>query len=124
MERALMMKTLLLNSEGDFVFEQGSFFMAENDLEIAQSVSFILGTAKGEWFLNPDLGLDREALLTKNFNESLARDSIIEALSYETRITAVEEIKFSKLGRTLFADIVIRKQDDTTLQLEGVSVFA
>jgi phage baseplate assembly protein W len=118
------MKTILLNSEGDFVFEQGSFLMVENDLDLAQSVSFILQTAKGEWFLNPDLGLDRDALLAKNFNESLARDSIIEALSYESRIMAVEEIKFTKLGRSLFVDLVVRKQDETTLQLEGVSVLA
>jgi phage baseplate assembly protein W len=124
MERGLIMKTILINSEGDFVFEQGSFFMAENDLEIAQSVSFILQTAKGEWFLNPDLGLDRDALLAKKFNESLARDNIIEALSYEPRISAVEEIQFSKLGRTLLVDLVIRKQDKTTLRLEGVSVLA
>lgn len=118
------MKTLLLDETGDLVLEQGSFLWIEGDEELAQSVRMILGTAKGEWFLDEEFGLDREPIFVKKFNENEARDSIIEALSVEPRIASVEEMKFTREGRVLSVDLTLRKQDGETLYVQGVNLVA
>ncbi|KZE66996.1 hypothetical protein AWM68_19845 [Fictibacillus phosphorivorans] len=118
------MNSILLNPDGDFVFEQGSFLMVKEDEELAQSVRMVLQTALEEWFLNEEFGLNREVFLNKLFNENEARDSIIEALSLENRISLVEEIKFKKVGRKLLIDLVLLKNDNTSLLIEGVNLNA
>lgn len=116
------MKTLLLNQEGDLTLIQGSFLWVEGDEELAQSVRIILGTAKEEWFLDEAFGLNRDPLFAKRFNEIEARDSIIEALTAELRIAAVEDITFRIEGRVLFVDLKLRKQDGETLRVSEVSM--
>ncbi|MGM0806530.1 MAG: DUF2634 domain-containing protein [Bacillota bacterium] len=118
------MKSILLNEQGDFVFKQGSFLMVEGDEELAQSVKVILQTAKDEWFLDEDFGLNREPLFSKRTNENEIRDSIIEALIVEPRISAVENISFRKENRVLFVDLTLRKQDGEILQVGGVDINA
>jgi phage baseplate assembly protein W len=114
------MKTLLLNQEGDFVLEQGSFLWVEGDEELAQSVRVILQTRLGEWFLNLGLGLDRNTILGKNFNEVEAKSSIIEALAEEPRISGVEEITFTKTGRELSVSLKLLKENGEVLLLTEV----
>ncbi|WP_416730311.1 DUF2634 domain-containing protein [Fictibacillus sp. JL2B1089] len=118
------MKSIMIDAYGDLVFEQGSFLMVKDDEELAQSVRIVLQTALEEWFLNEGFGLNRETFLTKTFNETEARDSIIDALSVEDRISSVEDIKFSKVGRSLLINLVLIKNDNTSLLIEGVNVGA
>lgn len=116
------MKSLLLDETGDIVIENGTFVMAEGDDELAQQVRIAWQTAKGEWFLDPDEGTNREPLIAKQFNENNARDSLIESLTGLTEPIDVETLSFSREGRTLFVDAILRKQGGTTLTMEGVQL--
>lgn len=113
------MRTLALEG-GDLVFENGMLRTVEGDAELAQSIENILATAKGEWELDEEHGLDREAILGKSLNESEATDAIIEAVTQDERIASVENIRYSfnKAIRTLSVSMTLRKQDETTLELE------
>lgn len=102
------------------MFESGTLQTVEGDAELAQSIENILATAKGEWELDEEYGLDRDAILGKTLNESEAADAIIEAVTQDERIASVENIRYSfnKATRTLSVGMTLRKQDETTLELE------
>lgn len=118
------MKTLAMRN-GDLVFENGELQMLEGDAELAQSVEILLSTAKGEWFLNLETGLDRTAIFNKRFNETEIKDSIITAMEQEPRIATVENIILKKEGRTLIMDdLLFTKAEGGEITLEGVNVDA
>ena len=113
------MRTLAMK-DGDLLFERGSIKIYEGDEELAQAVSHCLSTAKGEWFLDEDYGLDRDAILGKGFNESEATDAIIEAVTQDERIERVPSIEFyfDKPTRTLRIEMTLQKTDGETIELE------
>lgn len=114
------MKSILLTNEGDFQLNEGSFSWIEGDLELAQSVRVLIQTRKGEWFLNEEHGMDRTSILGKNFNANETKSDIIEVVSQEPRIAAIEKIDFVTLNRVLYVDLTLRKDDGTTLTLQEV----
>lgn len=116
------MKSFLLDSSGDYVIRNNEFVLIEGDEELAQCVRVLLQTSKEEWFLDTDLGLDRETIFSKQFNEVNAKDSIIETVLQESRIESVEDITFSKTGRLLEISLSLLKADGELLNVEGVSV--
>lgn len=113
------MRTLALEN-GDFVMQNGTFATLSGDEELAQSVENTLATAKGEWFLDEEHGLERDALLGKGFNEGEATDAIIEAVTQDERVESVENIVFSfdRQTRTLKVNLSIRKADEEVIDLE------
>lgn len=114
------MKALKIDNSGDWVMENGEFVVIEGDEQLAQEVRISIETLKGEWFLNPDEGMDREPFLGKNFNENNARSSIIESLMNTSEPLSVEQITFTTMKRVLYVDITLRKEDGSTLVVEGV----
>lgn len=113
------MRTLQM-SQGDLVLEKGNLAIVEGDDELNQSTAHGLRTALGEWFLDEEFGLDRDALLGKGFNENEATDAIVECVTQDPRIARVESITytFNKTTRTLSVFMRIVKQDETTLEVE------
>lgn len=77
---------------GDLVFEGGELLMIDGPDELAQSAQLTLGTNKGEWFLDPDLGIDFDVFNAKRPSIEAMRDEIRAGLQQEPRITTVEEI--------------------------------
>jgi hypothetical protein len=116
------MKSLLLDENGDLVFQNGDFVWVEGDEELAQQVHITLKTVKEEWFLDMDEGLDREPIFAKILKENEARDSIIEAIGQVQGISGVENITFTRSGRVLSIDLAIRKEDGEVVQLQEVEV--
>lgn len=114
------MKSFKLDENGDFVLQNGSFVMVEGDDELAQQATIAIKTSKGDWFLDPDEGTDREPLFAKIFNESEAKESIIESLEELSEPVTVEEITFSRVNRTLSIDLTLAKEDGSLLNVEGV----
>lgn len=114
------MKALKIDETGDFIMENGSFVIIEGDEQLAQEARISIETLRGEWFLNPDEGMDREPFLGKSFNENNARSSIIEALMNTSEPLRVEQVTFTTIERVLFVDVSLRKEDGSTLFVEGV----
>lgn len=116
------MKSFKLDANGDLVFENGSFVMIEGDEELAQQARISIKTEKGEWFLDPDEGMDREPIFAKLFNETDAKDSIMESVIGTSEPLVFESIDFNRdtRSRKLTVDIIMRKEDGEALTLEGV----
>lgn len=114
------MKALKIDASGDWVLENGSFVVIEGDEQLAQEVRISIETLQGEWFLDPEEGMDREPFLGKRFNANNARSSIIESLMNTSEPLSVEQITFITIERVLYVDITLRKEDGSTLSVEGV----
>lgn len=54
------MQDILLNSEFDLSFSEGDFLVGDSDL---QNKTLLLGTNKGEWKENPDVGVGLQSWL-------------------------------------------------------------
>lgn len=109
---------------GDFVVNEGDLVMVSGDEELIQSVLSILLTRKGEFSLDPEYGLSHETIFAKGTSEEEIKDDIIEALSKDSRIGAVNNITLSTEGRTLKITLSIQKQDETELTIDEVELNA
>ncbi|MCR8636190.1 DUF2634 domain-containing protein [Paenibacillus radicis (ex Xue et al. 2023)] len=106
--------------EGDLVLELGEIVMAEGTDELVQCVKSSLGTNKGEWFLQPELGIKFRAFLEKNLNEEEMREQIRQGLFQEPRIKTVDSIKFEhdKPNRIMTVRFSATAVDGTTIESE------
>ncbi|SFJ44473.1 Protein of unknown function [Paenibacillus sp. UNC496MF] len=101
-------------SGGDLVLENGDFATVTDKEELAQSAEILLGTNQGEWFLDPEMGLNFSALTGKAVEDETAAEAIRAALQQEPRIQGVESIAFARNQRQLTATIVITSEMGST----------
>ena len=59
------MKGFMLDEQGDIVIESGAIQMVHDAELTMQTIRSVLGTQKGEWFLNLDEGINHDAILGK-----------------------------------------------------------
>jgi len=113
------MRTLLLQN-GDLVFSKGALQMVEGPEEVAQSCRIILGTRRGEWFLNPDFGLDFDVFLGKSPVRDQMEDELRAALAQEPRIRSVDDITITAdtRARTLLLTFTATAVDGETITEE------
>jgi hypothetical protein len=78
---------------GDLYFENGELVMIDEGNELAQCAEIVLGTNKGEWFLNPGMGIDFNAFVGKHPSDVARREEIRQGLRQEPRIKTVERIE-------------------------------
>lgn len=114
------MKSPLLNASGDIVIRNNDFVMLEGDEELAQCVRVTYKTDKGEYFLDPTFGLNKEPLLAKQFDEVEATDAIVEATGQEERIESVTNVTFNKINRLLEVNVELVKDSGEKLPTLGV----
>lgn len=112
-------------ANGDLVIEGGELLMVEGPEELAQSVRLTLGTNKGEWFLDPDMGIDFAVFNAKQPSIEAMRDEIRAGLHQEPRIATVEEIDImsDRVARTQLVTFVATATNGDTVT-EGVEVNA
>lgn len=117
------MKNLLLK-DGDFLLSKGDVLLVDGDAELAQTLRTELETAKGEWFLDVDMGLDREPFESKPTNEEAIRTALIDVITSHPQIESVEtiDLALNKSTRTLLVSFVALKLDGDTIALEEVAL--
>ncbi len=71
------MKSFMLDSNGDLILNQ---MIADNDL-LAQKCECVLGTNKGEWFVNLNEGIVFANILGKNVTDEAIKNEIFQGLS-------------------------------------------
>lgn len=115
------MESLKLEADGDISFE-----MIGGAEELAQCCRIGLGTNKGEWFLNPDLGMDYSLFIGKEINETQLHDELTLGLLQEERIRSVEDVSFyiDTKQRTLSVSFSATGVDGNTVSLEEVQLGA
>jgi len=114
------MRTLYINPEtNDLVIDaQNSLQMVEGTDEENQAVRLLVGTNKGEWFLNTMHGLAYKYLQVKNPNEAVIMAEVISTLKQESRIKEVLEVNvdFDRQGRVLTVRFKARMKSGETVE--------
>ena len=59
------MKGFALDEKGDLLIQNGTIQMVHGTELTAQTIKSVLGTQKGEWFLDYNEGIDHNAILGK-----------------------------------------------------------
>ena len=116
------MKSLLLSEDGDLIIERGDFVEVEGVDEIVQRFRFILRTNKGEWFLNPDEGIDFKVFWQKLPDEEEIRLALEDAVSQVPEIDRIENIRidFDRRNRVLTVSFVAVLTTGEEVELEEV----
>ena len=121
------MKTLKFGSTG-LEFVNGELQLVADQEEISQSARIVLSINKGEWFLNPELGIDQSVFLGKDPSEGMMEDEIREALlEYVEDITSVDEVNIIKdptLRKSKVNFIATSISGETITNDEGVTFDA
>ncbi|AIQ31631.1 hypothetical protein P40081_28470 [Paenibacillus sp. FSL P4-0081] len=118
------MLTLKLDDTGDIVLASGQLQMVSGPEEIAQSCRLILGVQKGEWFLNPELGIDHRKFLGKGVSRDELQDEIMSGLLQEPRVQTVDSITFEvdRKLRRLVISFTATGTDGEIITAEGVEI--
>ena len=102
------MKALAIDENGDLFMDQGQLQEVSGVEEIRQRFRQLLRTNKGEWFLNPEEGLDYLAFWTKTPDEEAIRMTIEEVAAQVEEIERLEGVRidFDERERTLTISFV------------------
>lgn len=112
---------------GDIQFdEHGELIMVDGDEELAQCCEIALGTNKGEWFLNPEMGIDFRLFLGKSPNEEVMRDELARGLLQEDRIESLDDATFdmNRTARIMTVSFTATGTNGETIRQEGVNIGA
>lgn len=121
------MQSLKLDETGDITFNaSGALEMLEGASEVAQCCEICVGTNKGEWFLNPALGITFSMFLGKQVNEEEMRSELIEGLLQDERISSVDNVDFTlhPSSRTMLISFDATSIDGDLIQAKEVTVGA
>ncbi|OAB39160.1 hypothetical protein PMSD_04305 [Paenibacillus macquariensis subsp. defensor] len=121
------MQSLKLSETGDILMSaSGNLVMVEGTEEIAQCCHIGIGTNKGEWFLNPDMGITFSKFLGKQINEEEMREELTQGLMQEERMQSVDLINFTaeKNSRTLLVTFDATSTEGERIQAKEVSIGA
>lgn len=104
--------------EGDLAFDtdRNIIFCSGND-EIAQALERLFTTDAGEWFLNPEHGLEYPSIRGKGVTEEHIQMAVIKAALQEARVREIINIEIEKdvLRRTV--DIIFTCRIDTGAEI-------
>lgn len=86
----------------------------EGDEELLQSVRIILTTNLKEWFLNPQHGFDRFAVLGKRVERDRVFDALYQAILQDERINRINDVKMDidREKRKIKVDFSFTKKED------------
>lgn len=74
------MKDFAIDSKGDITLFKNDFEMVNGDELTRQKAELLIGTNKGEWFLNKKQGINFRIIYTKNPNTEAIKEEILQAL--------------------------------------------
>ena len=95
------MKSFLLDNKGDIVLSGGKIqFTSGKDL-VRQTCETVVGTNNGEWFLNPDEGINFKAILCKSPNMDEVQSEVQKGLLQVDSSLFIQSFKYDTEVRTL-----------------------
>lgn len=74
------MKGFALDENGDTVLKKEEIGIVEGTKLLTQTCRQVIGTNKGEWFLNGNEGINFDNILCKNPDKNLVRDEVQSGL--------------------------------------------
>lgn len=118
------MRAFELSDKGDLIFNGTELVMTEGLHQIAQEMELSVGTAKGEWFLDEDEGMDYSSLYDQRpFNKDEFRNDAIESLDGTTQPLIVTELLIGKpIGRSVKVELKAETEDGELIQINDLEV--
>lgn len=116
---------LLLDLEThDLALVAGQLVLSEGDTDLAQKIKTRLLFVKGEWYLNPDLGIPYfEDIFIKNPDLSVVKAHFVSAILDVPGVESIISLDptFNRAERTYYLDFVV-KSAVGEVQIEGMEV--
>lgn len=104
--------------DGDIVIKNGDICFSEGMDLIRQTVESVIGTNKGEWFLNADEGINFKNILIKNPDNDIIRNELINGLRQIDESFILIDYKISFVNRTLYINFEAKNNNDETIKGE------
>ena len=95
------MKGFALNEQGDVVIEENDVKLAYNTGLLVQKIRQVLGTNRGEWWLDEKEGIPIQKVLKKNPNLAMVRDYVRSAIAQVDRSLQMTRCEIATEGRLL-----------------------
>ena len=103
---------------GDAVITGNDLELVKGDEMLRQTIELVLSTYKSEWSFDPDEGIDREASLTKNYDEEEIRGTIEDAIwSIDDTLVVVDFEMTVDAHRQATITFNIRKPSGETVEV-------
>lgn len=112
-----------LDQNGDVLIKNNQIQMVNGNELIRQTARSIIGTNKGEWFLNEDEGITFENILGKFVDEDMIKSEIEEGLSQIDSSFSITEFsyEFDSVKRKLKVSFSAVNDDGTIVN--GQNIF-
>ena len=110
-----------LDSNGDVIISHGAIQMINGDELIRQTVETVLGTNKGEWFLNTEEGIDFYNILGRNKEEDIIKNEVMQGLRQVDSSFIMDSFSFTQSGRSLSVHFTAKTESGEVI--EGASTW-
>lgn len=115
------MQSLLL-VDGDLIFNNDELAMINGQEEQVQCVRINLSTNKGEWFLDPDMGIDFGLFLGKNLAVEEMTEELRDALHQLDFIDSVDDIQIRQNRTTRQQHVIFTFTTDGEMLTEEMDI--
>lgn len=115
----IVIKGFLLDEKGDIVIKDGELVVISDTELTAQTLKTVIGTNKGEWFMNEEEGIDFNYMLGKGITDDMQRTQIQDACNQVDESLHVEnfDVDRDKKSRTAKVNFSAKGDGDTEITL-------
>lgn len=118
------MKSFKIDETGDLVIKDNEIEIVDKKDEILQQLRLIFKSNQGEWYFNPEYGLNYKNILTKKPNFDLIRDEIKNGLSQCSDVMSIDyvDVSFDKNLRKLIIEFQATDVDGNTITETNIEI--
>lgn len=95
------MKGFAVDEHGDIIIDKNDILLAYDTELLIQKIRQVLGTNRGEWWLDPKEGIPMQKVLKKNPNKAMIRDYVRNAIAQVDKSLEMKRCDITVEGRTL-----------------------
>ena len=113
------MKGFALDRQGDVVISGNDVRLAYDTELLTQKIRQVLGTNRGEWWLDPKEGIPVQKILKKDPNPAMVRDYVRSAIAQVDKSLQMTRCDIATEGRLLKITFAVSGTDGTgTVEME------
>lgn len=107
-------KGFAIDSTGDLLIDNNEIQMVEGEELLKQTVQSIIGTNKGEWFLNENEGIEFSNILGKGVTEEMVKAEIEDGLQQVDDTLSISDFSMSLNERCLTVTFTATNDNGST----------
>lgn len=118
------MKGFKLDDNGDIVIKNNQISMIDGNELLQQTVKSVLGTNKGEWFLNENEGIFFKNIFGKTIDEDVIRNEILQGLLQVDSSFFISKFNIALDAATRNLKIEFAATNDNGDEVKGSEIYA